>query len=81
MIDTALSLLDGPMSGGGLSVSGGDAGPSRASSDGNWLRMNNPFSVAGQGGKANSSASDDTNSQFFIVLALIAGAVLMVMKK
>lgn len=81
MIETALSLLDGPMSGGGLSLSGGDAGPSSASSDGNWLDMNNPFSVAGQGGNASASASNGNNMQFYIVLALIAGAVLMVLKK
>lgn len=81
MIETALSLLDGPMSGGGLSFSGGDAGPSRASSDGNWVKMNNPFSVAGQGGRASATSPDAEGSQVYIVMALIVGAVLMVLKK
>lgn len=80
MIDTALSLLDGPMSGGGLSFTGGGASPSRASSDGNWLTMNNPFSVAGQGGRASATAADG-NSNHMIVLALIAAAVLILVTK
>ncbi len=79
-----LSLLSGPMSGGGLpSVSGGDAGPSTAysSSGGNYLTMNSPFTVAGSGSKATSGNSDGTGPQTLIVLALIAAAVLMVVTK
>lgn len=78
-----LSLLDGPMSGGGLALHGGDAGPATAysSSGGNYLTMNSPFTVAGSGSKATSGNSDGTGTQTLIVLALIAAAVLMVVTK
>lgn len=65
------------------SITGGAAGPSRADSGqvSSYVSMNNPFSVAGQGGKANSTAeaaagtSLDTSTLIF--LAIIAAIVLV----
>lgn len=77
-------MADSFMGGGSISVpiSGGPAGPSQATSNGPYayVTMNNPFSVAGQGGKASSSAESsgagfDKNT--IILLAVIAGIVLI----
>lgn len=76
--------LDSFMSGGSITVpiSGGPAGPSQATSNGPYayVTMNNPFSVAGQGGKASSSAESSgagLDKNTIILLAIIAGIVLI----
>lgn len=65
------------------SITGGAAGPSNATSNtSSYVAMNNPFSVAGQGGEASSSATGSgtwADKQTIIFLAIIA-AIIMVAK-
>lgn len=73
---------------------GGSSGPaiSGAYSGADVIAFNNPFSVAGQGGRANSTASTEgsqprsefapvaSNSQMVIILALLAVAAIVAIK-
>jgi hypothetical protein len=65
------------------SITGGAAAPSQASALGStsYVSMNNPFSVAGQGGTANATAStSQLNTTTLLILAAIAGVVLIGLK-
>lgn len=77
----ALSLLSGPMGGGGMpSLSGGDAGPSNAfaGSGNNDIGFNSSFSVAGSGATSTAQSSPTRSNQNASDWLLIGGAVLMV---
>lgn len=85
----ALGLLDGPFMGTGFpSLTGGDAGPSSAASSSGIgdVFFNNPFSVAGQGGTANATATP-TNTQReegntnMLLIGLVALAVVLIRRK
>lgn len=67
------------------SITGGAAAPSRADSNsGNaYVTMNNPFSVAGAGGRASATAetsSSPIDTTTLLLLAVIAGIVLIGLK-
>lgn len=64
-----------------LSITGGAAAPSGVYGAPTYLTMNSPFSVAGAGGRANSSASAAGDNTSMMVIALIVGAVLLVVVK
>ncbi len=70
-----LSMLGSAFGGG---FGGSSAGPSNASSGNNFLQMNSPFTVAGQGGNASTSTPTGDNSMMLMMAAMIVGAVLIV---
>ncbi|MGH1403269.1 MAG: hypothetical protein ACRBDL_03410 [Alphaproteobacteria bacterium] len=81
----ALGLLDSPFGSGGFpSLSGGDAGPSSAgaTSGSNHIGFSNAFSVAGQGGTANATASPSRSDSGvnYAVLGALALAILLLGK-
>ena len=66
-----------------IPLQGGDAAPSAASAkrDGSgYLTMNNPFSVAGSGGKANATATTGINFQSIAWLALAGFVAYIIIK-
>lgn len=64
------------------SITGGASAPSSGFAAGSTatVTMNNPFSVAGAGGKANSTASTDAGSSNFLLWAALAVVFLVGMK-
>jgi len=84
--DGALGMLSGPFKSGIPSFTGGDAGPSRADLDSTTdITFSSAFSVAGQGGRANATATPTSNRGGFndplLILAALAVVVFAVRKK
>lgn len=82
----AIGLLSSPFGAGGFpSITGGQAGPSSASSDsgsGN-VGFNNAFSVAGQGGTSNATASPNhsTGTPNYILYGALALLAVVFLRK
>ncbi|PZO86536.1 MAG: hypothetical protein DI626_06265 [Micavibrio aeruginosavorus] len=64
-----------------LSITGGEAGPATTAGGANYLTMNSPFSVAGQGGRANATGSDGQGDMTIILVALIVAATVALIVK